>query len=361
MASPFRALIPLTPKAIETRYECFASDCGYSDCSSDMSGLAVYDYATQIPCGGTVHFGSTAPGYPVYVTLTISNTGLAPIRIDGFRITGTGFTVTNTFTGWFMPGVCGEVLVELTAAQIGTYTAVLSVDSSSPVSPCNIDLIGSVSPTAPTITDPQSELSCNAGNAWFSVNATGDPSPTYQWSVSTNGGSTWSNITDVAPYSGSHTNVLSITAPTIGMNGYKYRCTATNMGGSATSAAATLSCGVAPSVTAAATIIPHEPAPPPDCPDITVGQLTATASGVGPLTYQWQYSNDGGSTYLNFDTTHHPDTWNNSVTGYYTPVLNYYPGRSTPPGSHYCRCVVTNACGSTTSNRVNTPGFPSCD
>ena len=46
---------------------------------------------------------------------------------------------------------------------------------------------------------------------------------TYQWQVSINGGSSWSNTTDGATYSGSTTSTLTISATTTGMNGYQYR------------------------------------------------------------------------------------------------------------------------------------------
>lgn len=57
--------------------------------------------------------------------------------------------------------------------------------------------------------------------------------PTYQWQRSTNGGSSWSNL------SGETNSYLSFSV-TAGMDGYKYRCVASFAGQSATSTAATL-------------------------------------------------------------------------------------------------------------------------
>lgn len=63
---------------------------------------------------------------------------------------------------------------------------------------------------------------------------------TWQWQVSTDSGTTWSNISDGAEYSGTTTDGLYLIAPLTGKNGYKYRAVAFNAFGSATSDAATL-------------------------------------------------------------------------------------------------------------------------
>lgn len=64
----------------------------------------------------------------------------------------------------------------------------------------------------------------------------------FQWQVSTNGGSSWSNTTDGATYSGSATAALTILGTTTGMNAYQYRLVITTAAYSTTvnSSAATL-------------------------------------------------------------------------------------------------------------------------
>ena len=61
------------------------------------------------------------------------------------------------------------------------------------------------------------------GNTSFTSSATGNPTPTQQWQVSTNGGDTFVNITNGGVYSGATTGTLSITRGIAAMNGYKYR------------------------------------------------------------------------------------------------------------------------------------------
>jgi len=78
--------------------------------------------------------------------------------------------------------------------------------------------------------------------ASFSATASGTPAPTLQWQISTNGGVSWTDITDVAAYSGTGSETLTLTGGYItkAMNGYKFRCVASNSGGSAASNPATL-------------------------------------------------------------------------------------------------------------------------
>ncbi|MBN8700136.1 MAG: T9SS type A sorting domain-containing protein [Chitinophagales bacterium] len=47
---------------------------------------------------------------------------------------------------------------------------------------------------------------------------------TYQWQESTNGGASYSNLANTAPYSGVTTATLNINPTTAAMNGYRYRC-----------------------------------------------------------------------------------------------------------------------------------------
>jgi hypothetical protein len=91
---------------------------------------------------------------------------------------------------------------------------------------------------APDIkTQPQSKTVTAGSTASFTVTADGIPAPTYQWQVSKNNGSTWSNVTTGK---GGDTKTYTTQAATITMNGYKYRCVATNAAGNDTSNAATL-------------------------------------------------------------------------------------------------------------------------
>lgn len=87
------------------------------------------------------------------------------------------------------------------------------------------------------------------GNTTF-TSSTNINAATYQWQVSTNGGSTWSNVANGTNYSGATTKNLTVSNFTTswnaatgtygGWNGYLYRVIATNSGQSLTSNVATL-------------------------------------------------------------------------------------------------------------------------
>ncbi|MHC1776589.1 MAG: beta strand repeat-containing protein [Lentimicrobium sp.] len=78
--------------------------------------------------------------------------------------------------------------------------------------------------TPPAITtQPVDRTIYSGGNTTFSVQAAGT-GLSYIWQVSTNGGASWTNLTNVSPYSGVSTATLSINPAALSMNGYRYHC-----------------------------------------------------------------------------------------------------------------------------------------
>jgi 5-hydroxyisourate hydrolase-like protein (transthyretin family) len=135
---------------------------------------------------------------------------------------------------------------------------------------------------APALTTQPADQTANAGGTTsFTAAASGAPIPTVQWQVSTNGGSTFSDI------SGATSATLSFTTVAAD-NGKKYRAVFTNgIGTPATSNAATLTVNFAPAITKQPT-----------------GQTVASrgttmfaigASGNPAPTVQWQVSTGGGA------------------------------------------------------------------
>src|SRR5690606_37780174 len=73
------------------------------------------------------------------------------------------------------------------------------------------------------ISHPTVEVICEGGNTNFTVDAGVTTSATYQWQVSTNGGSSYSNLSNSGIYSGTTTSTLTLTGATLSDNGYLYR------------------------------------------------------------------------------------------------------------------------------------------
>ncbi|MEI6862255.1 MAG: peptidylprolyl isomerase, partial [Verrucomicrobiota bacterium] len=129
--------------------------------------------------------------------------------------------------------------------------------------------------------------------ATFSVSATGTGPLTHQWQVSTNGGATFSNLTNTNGAAGATTATLSITtkAGAGDFGGNQYRCVVTNAAAAKTSHAATLTVDLAPKITAA-----------PVGTIVNVNgnaSFAVTVTGTPSPAFLWQRAPNGTSTFSN--------------------------------------------------------------
>jgi len=140
--------------------------------------------------------------------------------------------------------------------------------------------------TAPAVTAPPvSQAVLATDSATFSAVASGFPTPTVQWQVSTDNGITF------APVSGATQTTLTIADTTTAESGNDYEAVFTNSSGSATSAAAVLTVNpdIAPSITTQ-----------PLGQTVYAGAaavFSAAATGAPAPTVQWQVSTDDGVTF----------------------------------------------------------------
>jgi hypothetical protein len=160
--------------------------------------------------------------------LTPSNTGPVNYQFFSFTVTASTSTTRLDFHGIDANGsiLLDNVSVVATAT---TNAATLTVTGSA---------------TAPSITTQPANQTVTAGQtATFIAAASGSPTPTAQWQLSTNGGATWGNI------AGATATSFSVTNTTTSQSGSEYRAVFTNSAGSATSNAATLTVSVASGAT----------------------------------------------------------------------------------------------------------------
>lgn len=120
------------------------------------------------------------------------------------------------------------------------YQVVVSNDLDSVTSEAALLTVEAVQVAPTIVTQPSSVTVQEGGDAAFTSVATGDPEPTYQWEVSTDGGASFSALPEEAPYSGTMTTNLSITMVGTDLNGHQFRVVATNAAGEAVSGVATL-------------------------------------------------------------------------------------------------------------------------
>ncbi|MES1159607.1 MAG: T9SS type A sorting domain-containing protein, partial [Bacteroidota bacterium] len=98
---------------------------------------------------------------------------------------------------------------------------------------CNV-ISGNITLSVPALAvviNPGNAVVDASNNAVFTVSVSGGSAPySYRWTVSTNGGISYTNLSDNATYSGSATNTLSITGVTPTMFNYLYRPIVRNSG-----------------------------------------------------------------------------------------------------------------------------------
>jgi hypothetical protein len=162
----------------------------------------------------------------------------------------------------------------------------------------------SVTPIAPPslIAQPTNFTALTGSNAIFTATASGSAPLVYHWRI--NG----TNLANGGNISGATTNVLNITAATIG-NGGNYDLVVTNAYGSVTSSVAVLTIALPPAITASLTNQTVE------CGGGAT--FTVNASGTSPLNYQWSLNNAAitGATNASFSLSGvHPPGYTIGVT-----------------------------------------------
>lgn len=183
--------------------------------------FAIQGTGTDIPAtpAGTIS-GIT----PACDATTLTYTGTIPADVTYFWQTASlGTSTVNNATTPLAVITSGNYYVRAnkggvwSAASTAAYAVVINQSSNITASPASISRV-------------------IPATANFAVTATGT-SVTYQWQVSTNGGSTWANV---ANGSGGTTASYTTPATTDAMNGYQYKCIVTNSCNVATSNTATL-------------------------------------------------------------------------------------------------------------------------
>lgn len=263
----------------------------------------------SVGAGNTATFSVTASGsglsyqwYRTTVPPSSSSYGEETLIVEEYEISGAtsrtySFTASSSDNGYYY-----RCRVYNSGGSVYSDYALLTIVST------------------PTISSHPSSKSVYIGQSvTFSVSASGSGTLSYQWKYSTDG-SNWSSI------SGATSSSYTISSATSSMNGRYYRCSVTNSGGTTDSNYATLTVYAKPTITSQ-----------PSARTVGVGHtasFSVTATGQS-LSYQWQYSDDAGS------------TWSN-LSG--KTSSSYSVTASTSINNRRFRCVVTNDSGSVNSS-----------
>lgn len=183
---------------------------------------------------------------PTAVTVTAGATARFAVRVTGqpapnlqwqrSRDSGASFVDIDGAT------TASLALAGTTLADEGSLLRVVARNSAGSATSEAVALHVAAALVLPAFTAQPTDVSVNAAQAArFAVSATGNPAPDYQWQLSTDGGSTYTNI------NGSTAATLSFTAASTD-NGRRYRVVARNSQGSTTSRAALLTVSAPASV-----------------------------------------------------------------------------------------------------------------
>jgi hypothetical protein len=212
------------PRAMTSSYAVTVRNAGQSPHAFGFAAPKITKQPTSVSvtAGSPASFSAAASGSPTPTVQWQSSTnGTTWTAISGAKSTTYSFTATSAQNGNEFEAVFSNFFGRAT-----TSPATLTV--------------GSATPSAPAITlNPTSQSVPSGTTASFSAAASGSPTPTVQWQVSTATTPTFTNI------AGATSTTYSFAAST-SESGDEYQAVFTNATGFATTTAATLTVTVAP-------------------------------------------------------------------------------------------------------------------
>ncbi|AXE20571.1 hypothetical protein DR864_23950 [Runella rosea] len=232
--------------------------------TNNACGKIVVSAGNYTNAGSTTNAGFIHVINEIYTTSTFNNTGILKYGTvagtTNISNTGTSAIIVKdsptpifTYGGASYNGTINGIYTDAAATNLaGTFTPLNSFvpDAGLPIG--SQTLYAKITPSGgacfyivpfvyvvlPTFTaQPSNVIRCSPEAASFTVSA--NQATSYQWQVSTDGGTNWTNITANAIYTNVTTTTLNV-SNTAGLNTYQYRCVATNTGGSVNSNAALL-------------------------------------------------------------------------------------------------------------------------
>ncbi|WP_296687098.1 Ig-like domain-containing protein [Flavobacterium sp.] len=208
----------------------------------------------------------------------------------------------------------------------------------------NVTTVG----TASTVTtQPANQTVQVAANATFTAVVTpGSGTTSYQWEQSTDGGTTWANVSNNSTFAGATTTTLVVSNATMTMNGYRYRLQIKESNfacGNVTTAAARLLIGNAPSIVDDINTVAED--------SLATGNVLTNDKGSGNSALTVNSFTINGTTYTAGQTATIPNVGTvvvNADGSYtFTPVANY---NGTVPTIEY---TATDANGGSDTGKLD--------
>ena len=268
-----------------------SSTAGYENLSNTSTTVYLFPTST-LPFSTTI--SSFVPTDEVKIFIDFNHDGDFD-DVDETVFTSAGPLASGTVTGNItIPALSSTVLSGRTKLRVrlhdtgnGPNATSCGTSTTGQVEDYTIDIQTCLE--ANITSQPANTTICNGGSGSISISTTGT-NLTYQWQISTDGGGSFTNLTNSSTYAGVTTRILNITGAALSMNNYQYRVI---MNGTCTQAN-TASARAILTVNTPATITTN-PVDGNRCVGTSIS-FSSAASGSSP-TYQWQVSTDGGFNY----------------------------------------------------------------
>ncbi len=253
---------------------------------------------TSTPALLTVNAATgNAPAFttqPVSVSITKGQNTQFSVTVTGTPVPTLDWQVSVNNGVWFSFGTTTPIYAVngATVGDSGRQYRVVATNSAGSATSNAATLTVSAAATAPVFTTQPASVTISAGQSTsFTVAASGTPTPTFQWQLSTDGGLNFSNIT------GATDAVFQVPNAAQANNGRQFRAVATNSAGPVNSTAAILT--VTPSsllTIETATVLPSGV---PNVPNVPYSTTLSAAGGTPP--YRW--SSPGASVLQSYGLT----------------------------------------------------------
>ena len=327
VTAPYKMTITGTPTATGS-FPVFVTAWANANAAGDNGRITL----TFTVSGGVANVAPAITTQPANQAVTAGGAASFTVAASGtpapaFQWQKNGAAITGATSATYM-------IASSVASDAGNYTAV-ATNSAGTATSSVATLTVNPAAIAPAITTQPVNVTVTAGGpASFTVAASGTPAPTFQWKK------------DGVNIAGASSTTYTI-ASTVAGDAGSYTVVATNSGGNATSAAATLT------VNAVATLPAFTLAPVGAT--VTVGKATtfsAVANGSPAPALQWQGSADGGTSWSNLSN-------DSTYSGVATGTLALSNTLATMTDIQY-RCVATNSAGSASSSAATLVILTAC-
>jgi hypothetical protein len=292
----------------------------------------LYAYSPAANCYGTASSGVTVTINSIPNPTLTSSSATPVCAPEKVNLTSYAAATSTLTYSWYSANdpTPANLVSDPTAVGVSGSYYLYGVNTSTN---CRGAAAGSLSVTInskPAISLSTPDAFCGPDARTITATVTGVTSPSYAWSLSTDGGLSWSGtLSNTGVYSGATTNALTISNAS-GLSGNYYRC-------STTSDAAILVGESAPVITAG----------PVSSTILSAGTATMTVAFTGNADVQWQVKITSNGTFT--------DLINDNIhSGVNSTILLIQNAPSSMIGYQY-RAVVYNYCGSLESTTSTLP------